>query len=1014
VNSPQQASIPPAFFDSTVIFPSFIGLHQTNSLTATFDCFGNLGYNLSPMGSFYPFRITASFETPPGSGVDYLYGGSLLIGGIIGPDTLVSAGFSNFAYHRDFYPSGYPNIPNQGMVTPVYSPYDKSFRCDFDDTLITTLNPRQPLNIKVISFSHSFQGSQADQCIIYDVILKNFGTQTITQGYLGIYLDADINHRIQYPLGYQDDFAGSIRKLGIGYMIDNDGDPNDSAFQPGISPLNAIALKFLGSSFIPRDTTFNWWSKSPSSAQFFEPISKKNQLGTPVSITDEYKIMSTPEWDYDQVMISTITPSDPEWMYPDDTNIVKSISHGGDSRIMMSIGPFELMPDSCLRFQYAIFSGNSIHTDPHIMDYLNYAPELYKMNLNFSDLRATSGIADSLARELRNPRTPILGPRASYPSPDSTIISWDPWVLSDIEGYNIYFSKVPDSICPFPGVYPPWYQPESLKIFATVDKLTTSTVIRSLEPYKTYACHIVHRLSDSIGAIGKPLFLTLPGYPPPPYTHDSIIFFSGGNPITVQWEYQDTSQIDHFNVYKFTDSIEAKGFFKPFFSTFHSNDPLPHDSIFVHDTLYYYYAITPYRQVPKSEFSIDADDVDDNNIFQISAVHANGVESAISNKITVYKLPPRIKDVLVFTNSIGLVNKIKADSVFSFYNQMLAGLDYTIFNVADTLNPNHCSGGDFITCTNWRDFLPYRLIIIDDGLKDGILSNTYEQEVGGFAKYLKSGGSIAYFGSFSLFPSTPLEAQTDSSWVGLPFPFIQNYFGVDSVFYVGYSYYKDHSTAPYIDSLFGFQWAESLDPEFPNLSYDQNRYPFVTNFVSTWPAATPPSVSTFKVNSFGKTTHLYRSTNPSGSVNEGQAVGVSTITSESRTFLYGFHLWYMQTADARSLIDKILADSTQTDVNENPTPRPTTFQLDQNYPNPFNPSTTITYSLPKSTHVTLEVFNLLGQRVKILTNTNKPAGIYKEIWNGCDNFGKTVSSGVYFYRINTTLGSFTRKMMLIK
>jgi len=88
---------------------------------------------------------------------------------------------------------------------------------------------------------------------------------------------------------------------------------------------------------------------------------------------------------------------------------------------------------------------------------------------------------------------------------------------------------------------------------------------------------------------------------------------------------------------------------------------------------------------------------------------------------------------------------------------------------------------------------------------------------------------------------------------------------------------------------------------------------------------------------------------------------------------------------------------------------PKEYILFQNYPNPFNPTTTIRYNIPKSTYVTLKVYNITGQLVATLVNEQKAAGIYSVKWNA-----KNLSSGVYFYRI--TAGSFsdTKKVMVLK
>ncbi|MCK6544060.1 T9SS type A sorting domain-containing protein [bacterium] len=99
---------------------------------------------------------------------------------------------------------------------------------------------------------------------------------------------------------------------------------------------------------------------------------------------------------------------------------------------------------------------------------------------------------------------------------------------------------------------------------------------------------------------------------------------------------------------------------------------------------------------------------------------------------------------------------------------------------------------------------------------------------------------------------------------------------------------------------------------------------------------------------------------------------------------------------------------------------PKAFELQQNYPNPFNPGTTIRYALASQAKVTLTVYNMLGQKVRTLVNGDRQeTGLRTAAWDGRDERGALVSSGVYLYRVEleTTTGlrkSFTRKMLLVK
>jgi len=94
--------------------------------------------------------------------------------------------------------------------------------------------------------------------------------------------------------------------------------------------------------------------------------------------------------------------------------------------------------------------------------------------------------------------------------------------------------------------------------------------------------------------------------------------------------------------------------------------------------------------------------------------------------------------------------------------------------------------------------------------------------------------------------------------------------------------------------------------------------------------------------------------------------------------------------------------------------KPAQFRLAQNYPNPFNPSTVILYELPKSSHITLDIYNIAGQKVITLVNAAQKAGLYRASWNGLDLTGRAVSAGVYFVRLSTESFSDTKKMVLVK
>ena len=93
---------------------------------------------------------------------------------------------------------------------------------------------------------------------------------------------------------------------------------------------------------------------------------------------------------------------------------------------------------------------------------------------------------------------------------------------------------------------------------------------------------------------------------------------------------------------------------------------------------------------------------------------------------------------------------------------------------------------------------------------------------------------------------------------------------------------------------------------------------------------------------------------------------------------------------------------------------PTEYGLDQNYPNPFNPETTIKYHLPEAGSVQIMVFNSVGQEIRTLVDSEKQAGNYNVKWNGLNDQGVKVASGVYFVRMKAGKVTKNIKMLLMQ
>ena len=95
-------------------------------------------------------------------------------------------------------------------------------------------------------------------------------------------------------------------------------------------------------------------------------------------------------------------------------------------------------------------------------------------------------------------------------------------------------------------------------------------------------------------------------------------------------------------------------------------------------------------------------------------------------------------------------------------------------------------------------------------------------------------------------------------------------------------------------------------------------------------------------------------------------------------------------------------------------PGVTTINLAQNVPNPFNPATRIAFDLPEESGVKLTVYDVSGRVLREIETGQLPAGRHEAAWDGRDNGGREVASGIYFYRLEAANFSATRRMILVK
>jgi len=219
------------------------------------------------------------------------------------------------------------------------------------------------------------------------------------------------------------------------------------------------------------------------------------------------------------------------------------------------------------------------------------------------------------------------------------------------------------------------------------------------------------------------------------------------------------------------------------------------------------------------------------------------------------------------------------------------------------------------------------------------------------------------------------------------------------------------------DAAFEFKSGTGGDPTLPvelsTFTVALNNY---NNAVLTWVTQTETGVSGF---------YVFRNTEESLATAEMVSNLIpATNTSQQQVYLFtdkelggpGTYYYWLQVSDMDGS-DSFYGPITLVyqGGNEPGIPSiPKVTELKSIYPNPFNPSTTISYALANSQNVNFNIFNNRGQMVRSMELGNKAAGNHSFVWDGCDNYGRSVSTGVYFIRMQAGSESFSKKAVLMK
>jgi hypothetical protein len=575
------------------------------------------------------------------------------------------------------------------------------------------------------------------------------------------------------------------------------------------------------------------------------------------------------------------------------------------------MGPFDLPPGATERVLFAAFTADSVHVDSTNGDNLPYDPDTYLANLNFDNVLANAVVADSLGQLVMSTLYPVTGLKVSAQTDSTVTVRWQRAAFQNVDGYNIYLSEVPPELLPYPGIPAPWLEPDELVLVALVPPTQLEYTFESLDPGSIYFVNVASVADGVVGNTGKTIFIRSGStvYQRPLISAE-YLFIQESQSAIIEWSAPQGVTVDHYHLYR-GDSAWASTKYYPFYDEGGAADSItPIDSFYIADEgiTYYYYAMEPWVEVDALDTSFVDPAPNDNDVYFVNAVDEFGFETPFSDQMQVHFVEPRTEDILVVIGRQLPVSGVSLPDLVAFYDSLLFGYDYDFYFQGDSINYEHCPDGDPL-CFDWHDFMRYQLVLIDDGLQRTVLEPEYEDPVKGYTRYLLSGGQLAIFGPIQKFlgvsrPTAPGVYPADH-W------FVDRFFGIDSMAYMGIGH-----CAGDIDchQYTGFQWAESIVGSMPDLAFNPNA-PFSRFVEMIWPCGQcAPDVASFKVNATAEVTHTAHTLFPTTSLLEAEPIGLKTEVEGTETWLFGFHLWYMDLAPARQLIEAIIQPQVKTTI----------------------------------------------------------------------------------------------------
>ncbi|UCB51624.1 MAG: fibronectin type III domain-containing protein, partial [Candidatus Zixiibacteriota bacterium] len=439
--------------------------------------------------------------------------------------------------------------------------------------------------------------------------------------------------------------------------------------------------------------------------------------------------------------------------------------------------------------------------------------------------------------------------------------------------------------------------------------------------------------------------------------------------IRISWSSTREADFDYYEIYRSEESGSAYQLLSSAYveTTFV-------DSALENEVPYYYYTLT--------------------------TVDTSGNESQMSDEVEGFAVTLDQGILVVDETYQGSdYNMVEDDSINAFYDRALQ--DYTP-SYLDHSCQTICNPSDQI---HIKELVHYSVVIVhsEDNLGFHSLGYYDDPTYPVLKEYLDYGGKVI------------IEGRRNLCYGGFSNWGIREFSSGD----IQYDYLKVKSAyVPIWSSLDYYRTEEFIGASsqvsgYPDLQADSLRVAQCSNGLEL--AGKVPGVGYIDSLMQGEVIYTFRSAyDTSGS--EGKPVAFRLLGEDLNLIFFDFPLYFIQEPQATELLHRALSDlGASTDVEEDGESEIIPlFWLKQNYPNPFNSETIIEYALAAESRVRITVYNILGQRVKTLLDRVQPAGRHNLTWNGENERGDAVSSGIYFYRIEAGEFKNTRRMLFLK